>query len=157
MKKLNKKINNFTYWNQVIAIWLNGLFISNTFISKVRLKFAKSKQMLSITLKLDFCYLKIIHIINIPYHPKIIGHILKNKQNNKCVCIHEIIRLIIMKIKIKMKNRSHRHEINRPRPRHGHRYSKYRKCNSMMILICIKQHISNIWSSIHESVKQLWG
>ena len=56
-----------------------------------------------------------------------------------------------------MKNRSHRHEINRPRPRHGHRYSKYRKCNSMMILICIKQHISNIWSSIHESVKQLWG
>ena len=117
---------------------LHGFFISHTFISKARLKFAKNKQMLSITLRLDFCYLKIIHIINLPYHPKIIGHILKNKQNNKCVCIHEIIRLIIMKIKIKMKNRSHRHEINRPRPRHGHIYNNYRKCHSVMMFICIK-------------------
>ena len=49
------------------------------------------KQMLSNTLRLDFCYLmKIIHILNPPYHPKIIGHILKNKQKNKCVCIHTI-------------------------------------------------------------------
>ena len=31
------------------------------------------------------------------HHRKIIVHILKNKQKNKCVCIHEIIRLIIMK------------------------------------------------------------
>ena len=30
-------------------------------------------------------------------------HILKNKQKDKCVCIHEIIRLIIMKMKMKMK------------------------------------------------------
>ena len=27
----------------------------------------------------------------------------KNKQKNKCVCIHEVIRLIIMKMKMKMK------------------------------------------------------
>ena len=27
----------------------------------------------------------------------------------------------------------------------------------MMKLLCIKQHISNIWSSIHEKVKQHWG
>ena len=40
-----------------------------------------------------------------------IGHILENKQRNNCVCIHEIIRLIIMKVKMKMKNRSHRYEI----------------------------------------------
>ena len=26
-----------------------------------------------------------------------------------------------------------------------------------MIVICIKQHLSNIWSSIHEKVKQHWG
>ena len=26
-----------------------------------------------------------------------------------------------------------------------------------MMLICIKQHISNIWSSIHKKVKQHWG
>ena len=39
---------------------------------------------------------------------------------------------------------------NRPRPRHGHRYSKYKKCLTMMMLICIKQHLSNISSLIHE-------
>ena len=26
-----------------------------------------------------------------------------------------------------------------------------------MMLTCIKQHLSNIWSSIHEKVKQHWG
>ena len=31
------------------------------------------------------------------------GHILKNNQKNKYVCIREIIRLIIMKMKMKMK------------------------------------------------------
>lgn len=37
------------------------------------------------------------------YQPKIKGHILKNKQRNKCVCIHEILGLTIMKMKMKMK------------------------------------------------------
>ena len=55
-----------------------------------------------------------------------------------------------------MKNRSHTYDINRPRFRHGHKYSKYKKCLSI-IFICIKQHLSNIWSSIHEKVKQHWG
>ena len=27
----------------------------------------------------------------------------------------------------------------------------------MMMLICIKRHLRNIWSSIHEKVKQRWG
>ena len=30
---------------------------------------------------------------------------------------------------------------NRPLPRHEHKYSKYKKC---MMIICIKQHLSNI-------------
>ena len=38
--------------------------------------------------------------------------------------IHEIIRLIIMKMKMNMKNRSHRYNINRARSRHGQKYSK---------------------------------
>ena len=71
------------------------------------------------------------------HHPKIIGHTLKNKQKNKCVCIHEIIRIIIMEIKMKKKNRSHRYNINRPRSRHGHNHIKYEKCTSMIMLICI--------------------
>ena len=91
--------------------------------------------MLCNTLKLDFCHLKIIHVVHRPYHPKIIGHILKNKQNNKFACI---IRLTIKKKKMKMKNRSHRNEINRPRLRHGHKNSKYKKCLSMMVVVCIK-------------------
>ena len=52
---------------------------------------------------------------------------------------------------------TNRYNINRPRSRYGHKYSKCKKCLSMMILICIKQHLSNIWSSIHEKVKQHWG
>ena len=27
----------------------------------------------------------------------------------------------------------------------------------MIMLVCIKQYLSNIWSSVHEKVKQLWG
>ena len=46
-------------------------------------------------------------------------------------------------MKMKMKNRSHRYDINRLRARLGHKYSRYKKSLSMMIL-CIKQHLSNI-------------
>ena len=45
------------------------------------------------------------------FEPQKIGHILKNKQKFKCVYIHEIRRLIIMKMKMKMKYRSHRYDI----------------------------------------------
>ena len=38
--------------------------------------------------------------------------------------------------------RPHRYDINKPRCRRGHEYSKYKKCLSMMMLICMKQHIS---------------
>ena len=78
------------------------------------------------------------HILLPRYYPKKLEHILKNKQKNKFVCIHKIIRLIIMKMKMKLKNRSHRYDINRPRSRHGRRYSKYIKCITMMMLIFIK-------------------
>ena len=46
---------------------------------------------LSSTLRLNFFYLRTIHILHSRYSPEIMGHILKNKQNNKYVCIHEII------------------------------------------------------------------
>ena len=36
---------------------------------------------------------------------------------------------------MKMKNRSHRCDINRPRSRRGHKYSKYKKCLSMIVYI----------------------
>ena len=99
--------------------------------------------MLSNTVRPTFCNLKYIHILH-PRYPKIIGHILKNEQKNKCVCINEIIRLIIMKMKMEIKNISHRYDINRPRSRRGHKYSKHITCLTMIMLICIKQHQSKI-------------
>ena len=51
-----------------------------------------------------------------------------------------------------MKNSSQRYHINRPRPRHGHRYIKYKMSLRIMIVICIKQHLSNTWSSVHEKL-----
>ena len=50
----------------------------------------------------------------------------------KCVCIHEIIQLIM------------KYDINRPRPTHGPKHSKYKYSLSMSMLICIKQHLRNI-------------
>ena len=55
---------------------------------------------------------------------------------------------------MKKKNRSHRYNINRPRSRHRHKCSKYKTCLSMIMIICVKQNLSNIWSSIHKKVKQ---
>ena len=56
-----------------------------------------------------------------------------------------------MKMRLKMKNRSQRYDIYRPRPRHGHKYTKYKMCLNTMV-ICIKQHLCYIWSSIHEKL-----
>ena len=56
-----------------------------------------------------------------------------------------------------MKNRSQTNDANRPRPRHGHKYTKYKMSLNIVMVICIKQHLSNIWSSVHEKVKQHWG
>ena len=76
-----------------------------------------------LTLRLNFYYLELVQILYPNYHPKLIGHVLENKQNNKCVCVHEIMPFIMMKMKIKMKKRSHGYDINRPRSRHEHKYS----------------------------------
>ena len=81
--------------------------------------------MLSNTLMLNFRYLTIIHILYPTYHPKIIGHILRNKPKSKRVFIDEITQLTIMKMKMKIKNhRSHRYGKYRPRSIHEQKYSK---------------------------------
>ena len=49
-----------------------------------------------------------------------------------------------MKMKMKMKKRKHRCDVNRCTFRHGHKYSKYKKFDNMMILTCIKKHLRNI-------------
>ena len=59
-----------------------------------------------------------------------------------------------MKMRLKMKNR---YDINRLRTIHRPKYTIYKTCLSVMIVVCIKQQLSNIRSSIHEKVKQYKG
>ena len=124
-------------------------FISNTFISNTRLKLAKKQVNAKQHPEAEFLLFAKYSHSSSTYCPKIKGHIQKNKQKNKCVCFHEII-IMIMKMELKKKNGSHRYDVNRPTSRDGHKYSKYKKCR-------IKQHLSDIWSSIHEKVKQHCG
>ena len=66
---------------------------------------------------------------------------------NRYICLNEVICLMAMNEineKVKMKNRLYRYDINRPRPRHGHKYTKYKICLCIMMVISIKQHLSNI-------------
>ena len=99
------------------------------------MKLAKKKQAnAKKILRLNFCYLKIIHILHPSYYPKITGHILKDKQKNNCFCIHTISH---KENEDENKNRSHRYDNNRPRSRHEYKYSKYKRCLSMMILILL--------------------
>ena len=57
---------------------------------------------------------------------------------------------------LEMKNWSYKYDINIPKLRHGDKYTKYKMCFSIMIVLCIKQYLSNIRSSIQEKVKQHW-
>ena len=66
------------------------------------------------------------------------------RKINKRANVSVFIRLLIKKMKMKMKNKSHRYDINRTRSKHGHKYSKYKMCLSVIMHICIKQHLSNI-------------
>ena len=59
-------------------------------------------------------------------------------------------------MRLKIKKRSWRYDINWSRPRHRHNYTKYKMCLSIMMVVCIKQHLSNIWTSVHDKVKQHW-
>ena len=137
-------------------IKIHVFFISDTFISSTRLKLAKN-QANDKHPKAELLLFENYSHSSSTLSSKTREKILKNKQKNICVCVHKIIRLIIMKMKMKIKNRSHRYNINRSRSRDEHKYSKYKKCLSMMMLIFIKKHLSNIWSSIQEKVKQYWG
>ena len=60
-------------------------------------------------------------------------------------------------MKVKIKNKSYRYNTTRPRHRHGQKCSKYKSCLSMTMLICVKQQLSNIWSSVYEKIQQHWG
>ena len=56
-------------------------------------------------------------------------------------------------MRLKMKNRSPRYDINKTRSINGPKNTKYKMCPSIMMVICMKQHLRNIWSSIHENLE----
>ena len=72
---------------------------------------------------------------------------------NKCFCFNEVVWLWQWKWGWNWKKRPHRYNIERPRPRHGHKYTKYKMCLGIKMVICIKQHLSNIWSWIHKKLR----
>ena len=47
-----------------------------------------------------------------------------------------------MKMRLKIKIRSYRYDANRPMPGHGHKYTKYKRSLSTMIVTCIKQQLT---------------
>ena len=49
-----------------------------------------------------------------------------------------------MKRRVKMKNKLHRYDINRTRPKHDYDYTKHKMCLSIMMVMCNKEHLSNI-------------
>ena len=79
------------------------LLISNTFRSNARLKLAKKLTNAKQHPEAEFLLFEIYSRSACMLSFKINRHILKNKQKNKSVCIHGIIRLIIMNMKIKTK------------------------------------------------------
>ena len=101
-----KNVYFYGWWNQMIDYTL-------FFISNARLKLAKNlanaKQDPEAELLLFENYSNSSFTLSS-----------EQKQKNRCVCIHEIIRLIIMKLKMKIENWSHRYDISKPRSRHGH-------------------------------------
>ena len=64
----------------------------------------------------------------------------KIKQKNKCDCIHWIKAINLNENEDGNEKLMTQYDINRPKPR----YSKYKKCLNMMLLVCIKQHLSNL-------------
>ena len=93
----------------------------------------KVKQKLSKIHRLIFFYLKVIHFL--------------------CSCSHPFIRSLKWDWKWKM---DHRYNISRTRSRRRHKYTKCKMCLSMIIFMCNKQHLSNISSWIHGTLKQHW-
>ena len=85
-----KRIQNpveYQNWNFFQLLTIFAVFY-NTFISNAKLKLAKFKQILSNTLRLNFCYLKIIHILHPHSRLKIMEH--SEKQAKEQLRIHTI-------------------------------------------------------------------
>ena len=130
---------------------VHAFFINNLFMRNTRLKLAKNQAKAK-----EYPETKLLlfenHFISssmLPFKTNI--RYSKKRVKNRCFCFNEIIWLIVMKMRLTMKNR---YNINKTRSRHGQKCTKYKICT--MMVLQNKQHLSNIWSWIHEKVKQHW-
>ena len=82
-------------------------FVSITFISNAGLKLPKNQANVKQHPEAELWLFENYSLSSFTLSCKNNKTYLKNKQKTKCVCIYEIIRLIIMKMKIRKKNRSY--------------------------------------------------
>ena len=134
---------------QLSFIWTICFFYKQHFYKqhKAQIK-QKIKQKLSKTLRLNVSYLKIIYFFIKSLSKSNWAY--SNVQTSNCACFNNIISLILRKMQ-----KLHMCEIHRLWPKHWHKYAKYVMCPSIMTLICIKQRLSNICSSISNTLAEL--
>ena len=134
MSRKQKLFYNLKYFHTESC--LHTFFISNTFISntlKLARNQAKAKQLPEFKLLLFENYLHSSSTLSSKNNGE---YFLKNVQKTSVpvllILLICYIWLIIMTMTMKMKNRSYRYDTNGPRTRHRHKYTKYKKCLSMM-------------------------
>ena len=138
------------YWFRICLV-IKRFLISNTFINNARPKLAKNQAKAKKQPEAELLLFENYLLFSSTLSPKNNRRYSKKCTKDKCISFDNVIWLIAIKMRRKMKSRSQRYNVNRPRHRHLHKYNKFKICLSIMMVISIKQHQSNIWSSIHES------
>ena len=111
---------------------IHAFFISNTFIRNVRLKLAKNQEKAKQHTEAEILLFENYSLSSSTLSTKNNRRYSKKRTKNKNLCLNVVIWLITM-------------EINRSRPRYGHKHTKYKMCLSIMMVICVKQHLKLNW------------
>ena len=127
---------------------IHASFISSTFISNARLKLAKNQTNTKEHPEVGLFLFENYSLSSSTLLSKNKRRYSKKCIKNKYVYLNKVVWLMIQP--------ETRYNMKRPRSRHGHKYTKYKMSLSIMLVVCIKQHLGNIWSSMHEKVKQHW-
>ena len=142
-----------------ISLWYTlFFFISNTFISNARLKLAKNQANAKQHPAAELLLFQNFSHFSSTLSSRHNGHILKNRQKNKYACIHQMTQLLITKMKMKMKkDHIYTTKIDLGQGIDTNIVINIRGVSVWWSSFCIKQHLSNTWSSIHDKAKQHWG
>ena len=114
------------------TINIHAFFISNTFISKARLKLSKNQAKAKQHPEVEHLLFEKYLLSSSTLSSKNNKRHSKKCTRNKCVYYWRLW-LMAIKMRLKIKNRSQGYNINRPR--HGLEYTKYKMCLSIMMVI----------------------